>query len=69
MKEETRLRKKAEADARLQEHIKRVVDAAPPLTPAQRDKLALLLRQPAEPHPLEGDLGEGGAIDEMLKGS
>ena len=28
----------------LAEHIKRVVDAAPPLTPAQRERLALLLR-------------------------
>ena len=29
---------------RLAEHITRVVHAAPPLTPAQRDRLALLLR-------------------------
>ena len=29
---------------RLADYIKRVVDAAPPLTPAQRDRLALLLR-------------------------
>jgi len=29
---------------RLAEYIERVVDMAPPLTPAQRDKLALLLR-------------------------
>jgi hypothetical protein len=28
----------------LEDYIKRVVDAAPPLTPAQRDRLALLLR-------------------------
>ena len=28
----------------LEEHIQRVVDEAPPLTPAQRDRLALLLR-------------------------
>ncbi len=27
----------------LAEHIRRVVDSAPPLTPAQREKLALLL--------------------------
>ena len=29
---------------RLAEHISRVVNAAPPLTPAQRDRLAVLLR-------------------------
>lgn len=29
---------------RLAEHIARVVDEAPPLTPEQRDKLALILR-------------------------
>lgn len=32
------------AAARLAEHIKRVVDAAPPLSDVQRDQLALLLR-------------------------
>ena len=32
------------AAAKLADYIARVVDAAPPLTPAQRDKLALLLR-------------------------
>jgi len=30
--------------ARLEQHIRRSVDAAPPLTVAQRDQLALLLR-------------------------
>jgi hypothetical protein len=39
---------RAVAEARrmkeLEEHIRRVVDAAPPLTAEQRDKLALLLR-------------------------
>ncbi|MDT0353724.1 hypothetical protein [Pseudonocardia charpentierae] len=29
---------------RLADHIRAVVDAAPPLTPAQRDRLAALLR-------------------------
>lgn len=32
---------------RLSEHIRRTVDAAPPLTPEQRDRLALLLRAPS----------------------
>ena len=32
------------AAAKLAAYIKRVVDAAPPLTPAMRDRLALLLR-------------------------
>lgn len=32
------------AASRLADYIARVVDAAPPLTPAQRDRLALLLR-------------------------
>lgn len=32
------------AAARLESYIKRVVDNAPQLTPAQRDRLALLLR-------------------------
>lgn len=30
-------------EARLADYIRRTVDAAPPLTPEQRDKLALLL--------------------------
>jgi len=34
---------KSESD-RLAEHIQRVVDAAPPLSPDQRDRLAVLLR-------------------------
>jgi len=38
---ETRQRLKAGA---LERHIRRMVDAAPPLTPEQRDRLALLLR-------------------------
>lgn len=29
--------------ANLEQHIRRVADAAPPLTPAQRERLALLL--------------------------
>jgi hypothetical protein len=33
---------------RLADYIKRVVDAAPPLTPVQRDRLARLLRDPAD---------------------
>ncbi|MGH3511658.1 MAG: hypothetical protein ACRDRB_05200 [Pseudonocardiaceae bacterium] len=33
--------------AELEEHVRRLVDAAPPLTPAQRDRLAALLRGPA----------------------
>jgi hypothetical protein len=32
------------AAAKLEDFITRTVDAAPPLTPAQRDRLALLLR-------------------------
>lgn len=31
----------------LEDHVRRVVDAAPPLTSEQRDELALLLRGPA----------------------
>jgi hypothetical protein len=30
--------------AKLEEHIRKVVEAAPPLTPEQRQRLALLLR-------------------------
>lgn len=30
--------------ARFEEHVRKLVDSAPPLTDAQRDKLALLLR-------------------------
>ena len=33
--------------SRLEDYIKRTVDAAPPLTAEQRDRLALLLRTPA----------------------
>jgi hypothetical protein len=32
------------AAARLEDHIRRVVDAAPPLAPEQRERLAVLLR-------------------------
>src|SRR5215218_9667702 len=34
------------ATARLEAHIRRVVDSAPPLTPAQRDRLAALFAAP-----------------------
>ena len=34
------------AEESLADHIRRVVDAAPPLTSAQRDKLAALLHHP-----------------------
>ena len=36
------------AEANLEAHIRKVVDAAPPLTAAQRERLALLLH-PAAP--------------------
>lgn len=39
----TELRRQLKAE-RLAEYIEKVVDAAPPLTTEQRDKLALLLR-------------------------
>lgn len=39
----TELRRKLRAE-RLEEHIRRVVDEAPPLTREQRDRLATLLR-------------------------
>jgi hypothetical protein len=35
------------AAAKLADFIARTVDAAPPLTPEQRDRLALLLRRPS----------------------
>jgi hypothetical protein len=34
--------------ARLEDYIRRTVDAAPPLTPEQRDRLAVLLRAPSD---------------------
>jgi hypothetical protein len=33
----------------LAEHVRKVVDAAPPLTAEQRDRIAALLRAPATP--------------------
>lgn len=39
----TELRRQLKAE-RLEEYVKRVVDAAPPLTPEQRDRLAVLFR-------------------------
>ena len=45
--EDREAERRARADyaaAKLEEHIRRVVDAAPPLTAEQRDRLALLLR-------------------------
>ena len=39
----TELRRQLKAE-RLEDYISRVVDAAPPLSAAQRDRLALLLR-------------------------
>lgn len=35
------------AAARLEEHVRRIVAAAPPLTPAQRDRIAGILRPTA----------------------
>lgn len=35
-------------ESRLAEHIRKTVDAAPPLTADQRDRLALILRGDAE---------------------
>jgi len=43
----TELRRQYKAE-RLGEHIARVVAEAPPLSPAQRDRLALLLRGSGE---------------------
>lgn len=37
-------------DAELAEHVRRIVDQAPPLTPAQRDRLAALLPAPRDQH-------------------
>jgi hypothetical protein len=39
----TELRRQLKAE-RLEEHIRQVVDSAPPLSAAQRDKIAALLR-------------------------
>ena len=39
----TELRRQLKAE-RLEDYVKRVVDAAPPLTPEQRDRLAVLFR-------------------------
>ena len=36
--------KRQEEEAKIAEYIQKIVDAAPPLTPEQRDRLALLLR-------------------------
>lgn len=41
----TELRRRLKAE-RLEDHIRRTVDAAPPLTPEQRERIAALL-QPA----------------------
>jgi len=41
---DTRAAERDLAAAKLAAHIARVVDAAPPLTPEQRDRLAALLR-------------------------
>lgn len=43
----TELRRQLQTE-RLADHIQRVVDAAPPLTNAQRDRLAVLLRGGAD---------------------
>lgn len=58
---------------RLRTYIERTVAAAPPLTPEQRDRLALLLRpvKPLTPAPLDEadpiDPVGGSALDEMLR--
>jgi len=44
----TELRRDFAAE-KLAEYVKRTVDAAPPLTPAQRDRIAVLLRGGAAP--------------------
>lgn len=51
------------ADARLAAHVKKVVDEWPPLTPEQRDRLALLLR----PAPTIEPVG-ASAVERMLQG-
>lgn len=48
-------------EQRLREYIDSVVNAAPPLTPEQRDRLALVLR-PRDPQP-----SGATALGEMLK--
>ena len=35
------------------DYIKKIVDSAPPLTPEQRDRLAVLLRPDIQPQPDE----------------
>jgi hypothetical protein len=45
--------------ARLEDYIRKLVDSAPPLSPTQRDRLALLLRT-AKPEGLRAAKSEGG---------
>lgn len=39
--------------ARLEDHVRRLVDQAPPLTPEQASKLAVLLLSPRDALPVE----------------
>jgi hypothetical protein len=41
-------------DEKLRDHVRRLVDDAPPLTDAQRDRLRVLLRGPATTPPKRG---------------
>ncbi len=58
---------RAKAEARrveqLEDHIRRVVDTAPPLTAQQRDKLAVLLRQAASDRPTHRHKGRPRHVD------
>lgn len=53
--------------ARFQDYIARVVDAAPPLSAEQRDRLAILLRT-AQDGPVRIPATGASALDEMLRG-
>ena len=65
MNEATRQRREAERKAALAAYIKKVVDDWPPLTPDQRDRLALLLNPRVPDVAAIAPVG-GGALDEML---
>lgn len=47
--------------SRAEDYVRKLVDEAPPLTPEQRDRLALLLRGPCQPAPVGADTRRSAA--------
>ena len=66
MKEDTKRRIEAERKVALDAYIKKFVDNCPPLSPSQRDRLALLLRPTITASTPEPTQDASGALAERM---